>query len=155
MNALASNTQLAERLPFVMDENDQREAVGAIEDLSDEARHYGNPRWISPEATPYAVINLVLKAAARHMKNYEGYTSSRAGDEAVGWTDRGVEAGSATFTPAERDRLADLGGHQRNGFQSVNMFAFQRKTALRQEGLVPDATSSEPINFFSSDTEPW
>lgn len=155
--ALAAVSELAERLPFVMSTDDAREAVGALEDLSDEARHYGSSDWTTPEDCPREVKNLVLKAAGRHMKNYEGYTVSAAGDERVGWSDRKTnpdEDGSATFSPAERTRLGDLAGNRQPDFQSVGMFAYQRKTNRRQEGLVPDA-SGYMFPMFSNDEDPW
>lgn len=158
MEALAAIAQLAVRLPFVMDEDELREAGGALDDLSDEARFYGNSRWTTPTLAPYAVVNMVLKAAARHMKNYEGFVTSRAGDETTTWTDRKSnpdENGSATFSAEERGRLAEHGGKQRSGFHSVGMFAYQRKAHQRQQGLVPDPQSATPIHYFSDNVEPW
>lgn len=157
MEALASVPELAARLPFTMSAEEQREAQGALDDLSDEARYYGNPNWETPATAPYNVVNMILRAAARHMKNYEGYVSTRAGDEAVTWTDRGNtdEAGSARFSQEERKRLGEIGGRRRVGFHSVGMFAHQRRLTVHQEGLVPDEASNEPVQMFSSDTEPW
>ena len=153
---LATTDELAERLPFVMDPDELREAEGALIDLSDEARHYGSSRWISVETTPESVINLVLRAATRHMKNYEGYTNSRAGDESVSFTDRGVTAGSAHFTPDEQARLGELGGYRRTNFYSVNTFAYSnRGRTPTTDGFVPGAGSSEPIPYYRSAMEPW
>jgi hypothetical protein len=159
---LATIEELEAVLPFVMDDGERREATGALNDLSDEARHYGNPRWdgsddANPTAKPpYSITNLVLKAARRHMKNYEGFISSRAGDEAVGWTDRKEDAGSATFTREERERIKIIGGNQRSGFHSVDMFSSHKPgTTPTMPGLVPAEGSSNPVHMFSSDTEPW
>jgi hypothetical protein len=137
-----------------MDADELREATGALADLSDDARHYGSPKWVSVAVTPRQVINLVLKAAVRHMKNYEGYTLSQAGDERVAFTDRGEEAGTAHFTEQEIERLNEIGGHRRTGFYSVGTFAYGRAVRDSREGLVPDAGSNEPIQFYSNG-EPW
>lgn len=156
MDALATVEELAEHLPFVMDPDEEREAAGALIDLSDEARHYGSSRWLDPATTPQAVINLVLRAARRHMKNYDGYIESRAGDESVRWSDKGVEfAGSAHFTPAEVLRLGELGGYRRSTFHSVGVYAHNKGKEGTAVGLVPDEGSNEPIQFFSSDDHPY
>ena len=123
MQALVTTTELAERLPFVMDDDELREAEGALEDLSDDARTYGKSIWTEPNNTPAQVKRLILRAAARHMKNYEGYTQSRAGDETVAWTDRGEDAGSATFTRKEIETLRAMSGNQGAGFHTVPVFA--------------------------------
>lgn len=140
MEALAAVSELAARLPFDMDDGEQREAQGALDDLSDEARFYGDERWDKPESAPYPVKQLVLKAAARHMKNPEGYAMSAAGDERVSWQDRKDPgtAGSATFTDEERKRLRELAGRFETKFWSVNMFHGSRGIKARRPSLVPD-----------------
>lgn len=126
---LASVDDLVERVPFEMDEGELREATRALEELSDEARHYGSEKWSDPATTPRQVIRLVLKAAARHMKNYEGFLQSRAGDEYVTFSDRGEAMGDAMFTAEERKRLNEWGGNYRPGFHSVGTIAWQSKPA--------------------------
>lgn len=154
MEVLASIEELRARVPFVMDPDEEREAVGALEDLSDDARHYGSEKWQTPAVTPRQVSKLILKAAARHMKNPDGYTVSRAGDESVSWAERGEGAGSATFTTAEIQRLNELGGFRSNSFFTVNTFAYGTKARPQNVGLVPDPGSNEPIQMFT-DGEPW
>lgn len=152
---LATVVQLAARLPFVMDADETREATGALIDLSDEARHWGSVRWETEADTPYPVVNLILKAAVRHMKNPDGFTQSRAGDESVSWTDRREEAGGASFTEGERKRLAELGGYRRSGFHSVGMVGWQRTERVnRTSGYVPAEGTDQLFPFFSSDG-PW
>lgn len=155
MEPLATIAELAERLGFVMDEDETREALGALQDLSDDARHYGSDAWQTPAEAPRPVVNLVLRAARRHMKNPDGFTSSRAGDESVAFNEKGEDAGSAVFTRAEQDRLAEWGGSKKVGFWSVGAYAYGRKFRKRVEGLVPDEASNEPIQMFSCDEEPW
>lgn len=156
MTALVTTEELADRLPFTMDADEVREAAGALEDLSDDARHYGKEVWSEPDKAPRQVKNLILRAAVRHMKNFDGYTQSRAGDEAVSWTDRGEDAGSAYFTEREIKMLRAMAGNVRSGFHSVGMVAYG-STRLRPralDGLVRDEGSSEPIQMFN-DESPW
>ncbi len=151
MEPLATIEELAARLPFVMDEDEEREAMGALEDLSDDARHYGKSSWTEPATTPPQVSRLVLKAAARHMKNPDGYTQSRAGDETLAWDEKGEEAGAAYFIPREIDQLRRLAGITK--IFSVPMVAWGTKCRHR-EGLVPTEGGS-PFPLFNSDEHPW
>jgi hypothetical protein len=124
MAALATPEELADRLPFVMDADEIREAVGALEDLSDDARFHGKTTWTDPATIPTEVKNLILRAASRHMKNYDGFTGSRAGDEDVNWTDRGENAGSAYFLPVEIKKLKALAGNRNSGFYTSSISAW-------------------------------
>jgi hypothetical protein len=137
MEALATVEQLADRLPFVMDAGEIREAQGALEDLSDDARHLGKQSWGDAATAPSEVVRLVLRAASRHMKNYDGFTQSRAGDETVAWNDKGEEAGAAYFTEAEKKKLKALAGNH-SGFHSVSAAAWGSPTrSLRVEDNLP------------------
>lgn len=151
--ALVSIEELQARLSFTMDPDDEREATGALEDLSDAARYYGLDTWTIPARAPRTVKNLITRAAVRHMKNYEGYTSSRAGDEAVAWTDRGEDAGSATFTETEKKLLRGHGGNRNSGLHSVQQVAYGSGPPT-VVGLVLDEGSNEPIQMFASE-DPW
>jgi hypothetical protein len=137
MAALASVEELAARLPFVMDADEVREAEGALEDLSDDARHYGKASWLDPAKVPAEVKNLITRAASRHMKNYDGFTGSRAGDEDVNWVNRGEDAGSAYFTEREIKKLKALGGNQHSGFYSTSVAAWGSYDRNPQHVLYP------------------
>lgn len=150
MEALVTVPELAARLPFVMDDDEMREAEGALEDLSDDARSYGRVTWLSPTSAPRQVRNLVLRAAARHMKNPDAFVTSRAGDETLGWTDRGEQGGSAYFTKSEISLLRGLSG--RGGFASVPLSSWQHTAG--SVGYVPAAGGGDPFPMFASD-EPW
>lgn len=152
MEALVTIEELTPKLPFTMDADEAREAEGALEYLSDDARLYGRRTWATPATTPRQVKNLILRACVRHMKNYEGYTQSRAGDESVSWTDRGEAAGAAYFTEREIRALKTIAGN--SAFYSVNAVA-HGKSDRYIEGLVPDEGSNEPIQMFASDGDPW
>lgn len=148
---LVSITDLASRLPFTLDADETREAEGALADLSFDAQAIGSQLWVDPETTPLAVKNLILRAAARHMKNYEGYTLSRAGDETVQWTDKGESAGTATFTPDEKKIIAQMAG--RGAFiGTVGVYAYPAPD--RKIGYVPSAQGAD-FPLFADEVEPW
>jgi hypothetical protein len=152
-----------------MSPEEVRECTGALVDLSDEARYFGSQNWTDADHAPNEVINLVVRAAQRHMKNYEGYISNRAGDETVAWaqprsTD---EVGSARFSPAERLRLSDLGGRQVNRLHSVGMYAYQTKVRASQVDpnerygyggalkWTDEGFTGDGFPLFDDATEPW
>lgn len=151
---LVTLDDLAARLVFDMDADEQREAEGALEDLTFDAQAYGSAAWTTPENTPQAVKNLILRAAARHMKNYEGYTMSRAGDETTQWTDRGESAGTATFTDDEKKMLARMGGNL-PGFGSIGVTAWGASDRSRV-GFVPVSyPGGKTFPLFADEQEPW
>ncbi|WP_028472120.1 hypothetical protein [Nocardioides alkalitolerans] len=155
MDPLATVEQVADWLPFDMDEGEQRECQGAIAYLSDDARDFGSDSWVDEASSPRQVINLVIKAAVRHMKNYEGYTNSRAGDESVSWGDhKGEDAGSATFSASEKKRLGEMAGRFHSGLHTAGVYAWESKPRRQVVGRVPTSTGGT-FPFFASDTEPW
>lgn len=147
---LASVEELAARLPFVLDEDETREATGALEDLSIDAQVIGSSAWIDDASTPASVKNLILRAVARHMKNYEGYTVSRAGDETVQWAETNTP-GTATFSEDEKRMLKQMSG-KTPFIGGVGVIAYQ--SANRVLKPVP-TEQGEPFPLFADNTEPW
>jgi hypothetical protein len=119
---LATLPELQARLDWQLDTGEQSVATGALSDLSDDARFYGSSRWDSDTA-PRQVKSLVLRAAARFMRNPDGFVQSRAGDETIQWVDGGEDAGTAHFTEREEKILATLAGRG-TGLTSVNVVAY-------------------------------
>ena len=150
---LASLTDLAARLPFVMDEDEEREAEGALSDLSVDAQSIGSAGWTLPANTPQAVKNLILRAAARHMKNYEGYIASRAGDEAVQWAEQDV-AGQATFTDDEKKMLRQMGGRL-PFIGGVSVVGYGTANRSRYPTGYVAVTNGSPFPMYADGAEPW
>jgi hypothetical protein len=121
---LATVDELQDRLDWVLDSGEQGVAEGALGDLSDDARFYGTSSWTDDLVAPRQVKSLVLRAAARFMRNPDGYTQSRAGDETLQWGDRGENAGSAFFTTREQQMLARIAGSNTSGVISVPLQAW-------------------------------
>lgn len=110
MSDLVTLAELQARLDWTLDSGEQGVANGAIADLSEDARFYGTDDWTDKDNCPRQVKSLVLRAAARFMRNPDGYTQSRAGDETLGWTDLGHDAGSPYYTTKEQQMLRTLAG---------------------------------------------
>lgn len=152
---LVTVEELAPRLPFVMDADEEREATGALEDLSFDAQAIGTTAWADSTSTPQSVKNLILRAAARHMKNYEGYTVSRAGDETVQWAERETP-GTATFTDEEKRLLVQIATGRKGPFiGGVSIVA--QGSAERSIGYVPVdyATGGAAFPLYADEQEPW
>ena len=155
--AYTSLDELKDRLDWELDEAGERMAEGALADATALAMEYGR-EW--PEDDPPRLVKtLVLRAVRRFVENPQGYTTSRAGDETVQWSDaHGRDAGSVYFTHDEQKLLAGIAGRHK-GIVSVQVSAWgpQRKHPRHMvEGLVRDPGSpNNPIHWYASDTEPW
>ena len=147
---LVTLPELAARLPFELDADETREAEGALADLSYDAQAIGSAAWTTPDNTPQAVKNLIVRAAARHMKNYEGYTVSRAGDETVQWAEQDTP-GTATFTRDEKQMLKQMSGRM-PFIGGVNVVAYG--TRPRVQTQYAPVVNGEPIPYWH-DGSPW
>ncbi|AKY03544.1 head-tail adaptor Ad1 [Streptomyces phage Hydra] len=149
--AYATLDELKGRLDWTLDADEERIATGALEDASDLAAYYGN-NWADAASAPRLVRTLVLKAAARYMRNPGGYTQSRAGDETLGWNDSaGENAGTVYFTDEEQRLLSSLAGRN-PGIFSVPISAWNSKIS-HGTGYVPDAGGQADIPFFAEGYE--
>jgi plasmid stabilization system protein ParE len=152
--AYATMEDLKARLDWELDEDEERIAGGALEDASDLAAHYGR-EW--PEDTaPRLVRTLVLKAAQRYMKNPDGYTQSRAGDETLAWNDAaGENAGTVYFADEEIKLLRSLAGKQ-PGIYSVPLTAYKTKLRHRDDGgRVPVDYGGDTFPMYGDAVSPW
>lgn len=147
----ATLDDLKNRLEWTLDSQEESTATSALEDASDLARYYGRD-W--PVATaPRLVRTLVLKACKRYMTNPDGYTQSRAGDEAVGWSDRaGENAGTVYFTSDEIKLLRDL-ANRRVSIQTAPVVAW--KGQENTPGYVPVDYGGDAFPLFSDSASPW
>ena len=153
IDAYASLDDLRQRLDFDMDEAQERLALAALDDASEEARQYGRD-W-SPETVPRLVRTIVLKACVRYLRNPDGYTSSRAGDETLTWSDRGdPNAGALSFTRDEIALLRELAGRS-TGLTSASVFAWSPRQHRRGSGHVPVDGGGDPFPLFPGEDGPW
>lgn len=152
---LATLPELQSRLDWQLDTGEQSVAQGALEDLSDDARFYGSQRWDSTTA-PRQVKSLVLRAAARFMRNPDGFVQSRAGDETIQWSDGGEDAGTAHFTEREQKILAALSGRGQ-GIVSVQAVAYgpTRTAGPRYINPMTPGVGSEDTIYATTETKPF
>lgn len=151
MESLAELADLEARLDWTLDTGERQMAAAALLEASDLAREYGRADWVDPASTPRLVINLVLAACVRYLRNPEGYTSSRSGDETVEWS-RSAAAGGVSFSRNEIRLLRSIGG--RAQFGSVEISAWNSRPAPAT-GYVPVAGPGSPFPLYASDTDPW
>ncbi|MEU0739254.1 hypothetical protein [Streptomyces sp. NPDC006134] len=151
--AYATLDELMGRLDWELDEDELRIAASALDDATDLAMTYGR-EW--PEETvPRLVRTLVLRAAARYVRNPHGYTQSRAGDETLAWSDaHGRDAGSVHYTREEIRLLENLAG-TRPGLTSVPVSAWSTQSAPSRVGMVPVDYDGAPFPMFPTDRGPW
>lgn len=150
-DAYATVDEVQARLEWTLDTGERNVAQGALEELSDWARHYGR-HW--PVATvPASVKRLVIRAAARYMRNPDGYEQSRAGDETVIWNHAANTPGSAEFSDMEIKAIKAT-ARPLASVVSVQMTQGTKLPARWNEGLVRDETGAM-FPYFDSDTEPW
>ncbi|MEU4155700.1 hypothetical protein [Actinoplanes sp. NPDC026670] len=155
--AYASLDELTERLGRTLDEAEELMAEAALEDATALAMEYGR-EW--PEDDPPRLVKtLVLRSVRRYMENPDGFTTSRAGDETVQWSDaHGRDAGSVYFTRDEQALLKGLAGRT-PGLMSASVSAWGPQRPLPRDvtaGYVPAAgMPHSEIPYFAHPTEPW
>ncbi|MFI5763891.1 hypothetical protein ACIA8F_23500 [Streptomyces sp. NPDC051563] len=151
--AYATLDALKARLDWDLDDDEARIATAALEDASDLAVTYGRD-W--PEASvPRLVRTLVLKAAARYVRNPHGYVQSRAGDETLAWSDaHGRDAGTVYFTREEIRLLEDLGG-RRPTLTSVVVSAWGTRDRPHRASPVPVDYGGDPFPLYGTEHSPW
>lgn len=151
MAPFAEISELQGRLDWTLDVDESRIGTDALIDLSDWARHYGR-EWPDPALAPRLVKTLVLSAAARYVRNPEGYVQSRAGDETVILPDRGDEAGAATFNTREIKALQALAG--KTGIVSVAVTAWGPQRNMGAS-YVPVGYGGDPFPLYANADDPW
>ncbi|MCY0921668.1 MULTISPECIES: hypothetical protein [Streptomyces] len=150
--AYATLDELKGRLDWELDEDELRIGASALEDASDLAAEYGRD-WATATA-PRLVKTLVLKAAARYVRNPHGYTQSRAGDETLAWGDVGRDAGSVYFTREETRLLAELAG-RRPGLTSAPIIAWGTTPRPGGASTVPVDYGGDPFPLYGDAVSPW
>lgn len=101
---LADPADVANAIPWELEDQEEYVLKEAIDTLSEDARFYGLATWVDVDSAPRHVSRMVGRAASRHMMNPEGYVTSRAGDETVSWAESDT-AGVAAFTKREIEQL--------------------------------------------------
>jgi hypothetical protein len=153
--ALISLDELADVLDWEMSDEERRLASGVIESLSDEARLTGSTAWLGAYCTPGPVRRIVRTAAARFMRNPDGYVQSRAGDETVVWSDKTRPV--AEFTETEVNAIRSYAGRGNVTSVPVYGFSYRRKTGPVDRGYVgiTGSPGERPFPFLNPGGSPW
>lgn len=150
--AFATLEELQNRLDWELDENEERVAEAALEDASILACGIGI-EWTDLNV-PRLVKMLVLKACARYLRNPQGYTTSRAGDETVTWADKaGEDMGTVYFTHDEKRLIEGLAG-KRNGFMSAPIAVWKTKATV-DNGWRPIVGGGKDFPMMQMGGGPW
>lgn len=154
MEPFASLAELQARCDWTFDDDEERVALGYLEEATDLARAYGRFDWTAA-IVPRMVKNIVISAVRRYMRNPEGYTTSRAGDETVAWQEQGDVAASIFFSKSEIKLIRSLAGT--TGLRSAQATAWGPVRKGPEAYTVPVSgwPGEEPFPYFSDPTEPW
>jgi hypothetical protein len=154
MGPFATLIELQARCDWTFDDDEERAAPGYLEEASDLARSYGRMTW-TPESAPRLVKSMVISAVRRFMRNPEGYTQSRAGDETLGFVDLGHDAATIYFTPAEQKLLRGMAGVG-GGIRSAGVQAWGPHLRSQTADIVYVPVSGWPgEKGFPYEAEPW
>lgn len=149
---LASIEDLKERLEWELTDDEERVAVAALSDLSVDAISHGRA-WTA-STVPQIVKRIILAAATRYLRNLEGASTSRAGDETLSYpeiyAEAAEEAGSARFSTAEVQKIIQAAMGANAGIGSIQIVVNSAASAGRGE-RVPVSSGGKPFPFFHQD----
>lgn len=150
MASLVELDRLVGSLDWELTPSEVADGLDTLEYLSDLARTHASQAW--EYTCPPIVRGTILAAAKRYMRNADGYTQSRAGDETLGWDGLGDKAGAPYFTTNEIGVIRACVG--RVGFASVVVNAWGTSKNRVSDGLVPTGDNSKPFPLYGGDG-PW
>lgn len=146
MAALVDASAVTNRLDFTLDAAESAAVESAIEDLSNDARYYGDPNW-EPATVPDIVKTTIAKAAGRWARNMNGYLTSRAGDETVSWADAETAAGSPEFTNREIKLLKAVGTGRKSAGAFGTISVVARAPRRDADTYIRLAGDNKPMPF--------
>lgn len=147
MATLLTVDEIKARIDWDLDAGEEKLCLGYLETLSDDARYYAGKEWAAAEDAPPRVRNLILAACVRALRNPDGASQSRAGDETLMWDNRRNEkAGWAYFVDSEIAELRGMGSGSGYSFGTVQTFAWTDGTGRKDLtiGTTPDHVTSFP-----------
>lgn len=148
--SLATLDELQASIEWTLSEDETGLAAYALEHASELVKTYGLP-W-TPESVPPLVKHIVIAAAAKFLRNPDGYSQSRAGDETVAWSSEAA-SGGVTLTPDQIDLCERMAG--RSSLDTWEVTAWGPSTYPRSRGYteyVPTQPGTTPFPFWG---EPW
>ena len=154
MATLLTVDEVKARIDWDLDAGEEKLCLGYLETLSDDARYYAGKEWFTGAEAPPRVLSLILRATVRFLRNPEGASQSRAGDETLMWDNRHNEkAGSPYFTDDEIDELKTLGGSSGGyAFGTLATWSWNNGTG-RQDLTIGTDPDGDPMPWVSKDDE--
>lgn len=119
-----------------------------LEDASDQARFYGSREW-TEVTCPDPIRRMVASAVARFLRNPDGLSQSRAGDETLAWQQM-PEVGTVYFTEREVERLQTIGNPRLPSFGTIQMLAHGSTPPPRDILMPLDRMGGRPFPLFRS-----
>lgn len=154
MVSLVTLDDITARYDAELDEGEERMVVGVLESLSNDARYYSGQSWDSPEDAPPRVLSLIIGATIRYLRNPDGASQSRAGDETLMWENRRSEkAGWAYFTDDEIADLKNLGGTSGKAFGTIATWSWTQGGGRRDLTIGTTPPGADPFPWVSKDDE--
>lgn len=154
MASLVGLDDVKGRIDWTLSPGEENMATAAIDDLSVDACYYAGKEWFTGAEAPPRVLSLILRATVRFLRNPEGASQSRAGDETLMWDNRHNEkAGSPYFTDDEIDELKTLGGSSGGyAFGTLATWSWNNGTG-RQDLTIGTDPDGKPMPWVSADDE--
>ena len=145
MTALATPDAVVRRLEEEPNERMLVMIEEYLDEASDAARAYGR-EWTDLNV-PAPISRLVASAVARFIRNPDQYNINRAGDETVGWHDRGE---IDWFTEAEIARIGRFAVPKLASFGTIQVAAFGTTRPATYGDRIPvvGGASTKPFPFL-------
>jgi hypothetical protein len=142
LDSLVPLAVLLNKLDRVLDEAEQRDASDALEDATELVRYHGRSTWTDVNA-PRLAKKMVIRSVKRYLKNTDGYSQSRAGDETVAWE----HAESAPYlTDAEQKMVAQAAG--RGSLRAVPISPWGELAEVAEDVYVPVSGGGKPFPWW-------
>lgn len=154
MDPFATLAELVARCDWTFDDDETRAAPGYLDEASDLARMYGRENWTAANS-PRMLKGLVISAVRRFMRNPDGYVQSRAGDEALQWSDLHENAATIYFTTSEIKLIRGLAGT--NSLRTAQVTAWGNRRQGPRVGNVSVAgyEGEKAFPYFADPESPW
>lgn len=156
MSSLVTLDEVKARIDWTLDEGEERLTQGALDDLSEDARFYSGQEWEIAADAPPRVKSLILRATVRFLRNPEGASQSRAGDETLAWDNRRNEkAGSAYFVDDEIAELQQVNSGLKPGFGTFGTYAWTQGGGPRDLTIGTVPPHGDPLPWIAKEDEVW
>lgn len=154
MTALATLDEVKARYDETLGPDDERLVQGSLDSLSIQARFYSGQDWPAQEDCPPRVWDMILNATVRHLRNPDGASQTRAGDETLMWDNRKNElAGTAYFVDREIAELRQMGAGSAKAFGTIATWSWTTGSGRRDLTIGTTPGHGDPLPFIAKEDE--